>query len=107
MSVVAWRLHWLTYMNRLAPTQPCTVVLAPLEWQALYLHIHKTTAFPKKPPTVHQVVRWIAQLGGFLGRKADGEPGITVLWRGWQRLQDLAATWALIVKEQPKLMGNR
>jgi Transposase DNA-binding/Transposase Tn5 dimerisation domain len=107
MSVVAWRLHWLTYMNRLAPTQPCTVVLAPLEWQALYLHIHKTTAFPKKPPTVHQVVRWIAQLGGFLGRKADGEPGITVLWRGWQRLQDLAATWELIAKEQPKLMGNR
>jgi Transposase DNA-binding/Transposase Tn5 dimerisation domain len=107
MSVVAWRLHWLTYLNRLAPTQPCTVVLAPPEWQALYLHIHKTTAFPKKPPTVHQVVRWIAQLGGFLGRKADGEPGITVLWRGWQRLQDLAATWELIVKEQPKLMGNR
>jgi hypothetical protein len=107
MSVVAWRLHWLTYLNRLDAAQACTLALAPLEWQALYLHGHKTTAFPKKPPTVHQVVRWIAQLGGFLGRKSDGEPGITVLWRGWQRLQDLAATWELIVKDQPKLMGNR
>lgn len=107
MGVVAWRLHWLTYVNRCDPNQPCTVVLTTPEWQALYLRIHKTITFPKKLPTVHQVIRWIAQLGGFLGRKADGEPGITVIWRGWQRLQDMAATWYLIVNERPKLMGNR
>jgi len=107
MGVVAWRLHWLTYINRCDPDQPCTVVLTTPEWQALYLRIHKTMAFPKQLPTVHQVIRWIAQLGGFLGRKADGEPGITVLWRGWQRLQDMAATWYLIINERPKLMGNR
>lgn len=107
MGVVAWRLHWLTYINRYAPNQPCTVVLTTPEWQALYLRIHKTTVFPKKLPTVRQVLRWIAQLGGFLGRKSDGEPGITVIWRGWQRLQDMAATWDLIVNEQPKLVGNR
>jgi len=107
MGVVAWRLHWLTYINRCDPNQPCTVVLTTPEWQALYLRIHKTMTFPKKLPRVHQVIRWIAQLGGFLGRKADGEPGITVMWRGWQRLQDMAATWYLIVNERPKLMGNR
>jgi hypothetical protein len=107
MGVVAWRLHWLTYINRCDPNQPCTVVLTTPEWQALYLRIHKTMTFPKKLPTVHQVIRWIAQLGGFLGRKADGEPGITLIWRGWQRLQDMAATWYLIVNERPKLMGNR
>jgi hypothetical protein len=107
MSVVAWRLHWLTYINRCDPNLPCTVVLTTPEWQALYLRIHKTMTFPKKLPTVHQVIRWIAQLGGFLGRKADGEPGITVIWRGWQRLQDMAATWYLIVNERPKLVGNR
>ncbi len=107
MSVVAWRLHWLTYLNRTEPDQPCTLVLSTAEWQALYLRIHKTMAFPKKLPTVRQSVRWIAQLGGFLGRKSDGEPGVTVIWRGWQRLQDMAATWSVIVNEQPKLMGNR
>ena len=107
MGVVAWRLHWLTYINRCDPNRPCTVVLTTPEWQALYLRIHKTMTFPKKLPTVHQVIRWIAQLGGFLGRKADGEPGIMVIWRGWQRLQDMAATWYLIVNERPKLVGNR
>jgi hypothetical protein len=99
MSVVAWRLHWLTYINRAESDLPCTVVLTTVEWQALYIRIHGTTAFPESPPTVRQAVRWIAKLGGFLGRKGDGEPGITVIWRGWQRLQDIAATWYL-VKEQ-------
>ena len=102
MSVVAWRLHWLTYLNRTDPDLPCTVILTATEWQALYRRIHHTTS----PPTVRQAVRGIAQLGGFLGRKRDGEPGITVIWRGWQRLQDMADTWYL-VNEQSQLVGNR
>jgi hypothetical protein len=96
MSVIAWRLHWLTYLNRNAPDLPCTVILTATEWQALYMRIHRTTSLPSTPPTVRQAVRWIAQLGGFLGRKHDGEPGITVIWRGWQRLQDIADTWYLV-----------
>ena len=106
MSVVAWRLHWLTYINRAEPDLPCTVALTTVEWQALYTRIHHTTSLPETPPTVRQAVRWIAQLGGFLGRKRDGEPGVTVIWRGWQRLQDIAATWYL-VKEQTQLVVNR
>ena len=106
MSVIAWRLHWLTYVNRTNADLPCTTVLTVTEWQALYMRIHKTAELPETPPTVHQAVRWIAQLGGFLGRKGDGEPGVTVIWRGWQRLRDIAATWYL-VKEQSQLVGNR
>lgn len=107
MGVVAWRLHWLTYLNRTAPDLPCTHILTTIEWQALYMRIHKSTQFPPTPPTVHQAVRWIAQLGGFLGRKSDGEPGVTVIWRGWQRFQDLASTWDVVVNERPQLVGNR
>ena len=107
MSVVAWRLHWLTYINRTAPDLPCTHILTTVEWQALYLRMHHTTQFPPTPPTVRQAVRWIAQLGGFLGRKSDGEPGVTVIWWGWQRLQDLTATWEVVVTERAKLVGNR
>jgi hypothetical protein len=106
MSVVAWRLHWMTYINRTDPDLPCTVILTATEWQVLYRRIQRTPSLPSTPPTVRQAVRWIAQLGGFLGRKCDGEPGITVMWRGWQRLQDMADTWYL-VKEQSQLVGNR
>lgn len=107
MCVIAWRLQWLTYLNRTAPDLPCIHILTTVEWQALYMRMHKTTQFPEKLPTVRQAVRWIAQLGGFLGRKSDGEPGMTVIWRGWQRLQDLADTWSVIVNDQPQLVGNR
>jgi hypothetical protein len=106
MNVVAWRLMWLTYINRAEPDLPCTAILTTSEWESLYMRIHKTTQLPQSVPTVRQAVRWIAQLGGFLGRKGDGEPGVVVIWRGWQRLQDIAATWYL-VKEQTQLVGNR
>lgn len=33
--------------------------------------------------------RTVAMLGGFLGRKSDGDPGWQTLWRGWLRLLDM------------------
>lgn len=41
---------------------------------------------PKKVPTVREVIRRIAMLGGFLGRKGDGEPGVKTLWQGYARV---------------------
>ena len=35
MCVIAWRLHWLTFINRTDPDLPCTLVLTIVEWQAL------------------------------------------------------------------------
>ncbi len=93
LSIIAWRLFWMTLLARHAPEAPCTLVLAAHEWRALYAFHHKTQQVPVRPPTVGQVVLWIARLGGFLARKNDGPPGVTVLWRGWQRLSDIAAAW--------------
>ena len=44
-------------------------------------------------PTLAEAVRWIATLGGFLRRTADGPPGVTVLWRGFQALAHLTAIY--------------
>jgi Transposase DNA-binding/Transposase Tn5 dimerisation domain len=96
MGVIAWRLFWLTYINRQVSEAPCTLILAEQEWKALYSAIHRTAVLPAAPPTVRQAVRWIAQLGGFLGRKGDGEPGITTIWRGWARLTDLAEMYRIM-----------
>ncbi|RCJ23911.1 hypothetical protein A6S26_20135 [Nostoc sp. ATCC 43529] len=51
---------------------------------------------PNEVPTLEQCIRWIASLGGFLGRKGDGDPGVKTLWRGLQRLHDIAETWQLL-----------
>ena len=96
MSVIAWRLYWLTMYNRHAPDAECTAVLTEDEWKALYCIIHKTTILPNELPTVSQVTVWIAKLGGFLARKADGVPGVTVIWRGWQRLNDISDAFILL-----------
>ncbi len=92
-SVIAWRVLYATMLARTLPDAPCTALLEEGEWQALYCHIHQTTQLPPAPPTLAQAVRWIAQLGGFLGRTRDGAPGVTVLWRGFQRLIDLTAMY--------------
>lgn len=105
-SLVAWKLLWLTYLARQTPDVACTVSLQTAEWQALYAFIHRTQRLPPSPPTLHQAVRWIAQLGGFLGRKGDGEPGVKVLWRGWTRFQDIIDTWSISHPSPSKDVGN-
>ncbi|WP_281244587.1 IS4 family transposase [Thermoflavimicrobium dichotomicum] len=64
--------------------------------RTLYTAIHRTSSLPSDPSTLSTAVRWIAKLGGFLGRKSDGVPGARVLWRGFQRLQDLTFMWNIL-----------
>lgn len=74
MSIIAWRLYWLTHINRHHPDEPCTLVLANHEWQALYATIHRTTSMPQYPPSVGQVIRWIASNSQF-GKLVDKKKG--------------------------------
>ena len=88
-SVIAWRVLAATLLARAVPDLPCTVLLEAAEWQALYCAIHATLAPPAQPPSLGEAVRWLAKLGGYMGRRRDGPPGPEVLWRGLQRLVDL------------------
>jgi hypothetical protein len=98
-SIVAWRLLWLTYQARENPLLPCDTILETHEWQSLYCHFHHFSTL-EEPPSMKQAVIWIAQLGGFLARRHDGFPGVKTLWRGLQRLHDIASTWKLIHSHQ-------
>jgi len=83
--VVAWRIHCLTKMGREAPDIACDVLLTEEEWKILWAcKEHKPP--PERPPSLSWCVLAIASLGGFLGRKGDGHPGATVIWRGLLRL---------------------
>lgn len=91
--VVAWRIFHLTKLGRETPDVPCTVFFEEAEWKALYCFVRQDPKPPDQPPTLREAVRMVASLGGFLGRKSDGEPGTKSLWLGIQRLDDIAATW--------------
>jgi len=100
-SVIAWRILYATMLSRVLPGAPCTAILEPDEWQALYCRVHQTTNLPSEVPTLRQAVHWIARLGGFLDRPSDGEPGVTVLWRGFQHLTDLTIMYRIFRHPPP------
>jgi hypothetical protein len=91
--VVAWRIFHLCKLGRETPDVPCTVYFEEIEWQALVGFINKDPIPPPQPPTLREAMRMTASLGGFLGRKGDGEPGTQTLWLGLQRLDDIAEAW--------------
>jgi hypothetical protein len=94
-AIVAWRVLWLTLQARETPDAPCTLVFEEHEWKVLCAHTQKHQRMPAQPPTLREAVRMTARLGGFLGRKGDGEPGPKTLWRGLRRLDDLTTGWRL------------
>jgi hypothetical protein len=77
----------LRMVGRAYPEVSCEVLCEPREWQTLYTmqqHCHP----PPTPPLLREMVRSLAQLGGFFTRRGDGEPGIKAIWQGYQRLHD-------------------
>ena len=93
-SIIAWKLLQLTHYSRISPQDPATSLLSQTECNVLYSVTHST------PVQLHsfntqKATQWLAQLGGFMGRKVDKYPGPTHVWRGWQRLQDFTHMFTL------------
>ena len=96
--IVAWRILHLTHLGRETPEVPCSVFFEEAQWKALFLFKTKNPDFIKKCPTLYEAIRMVASLGGFLGRKCDGDPGTKSLWLGLQRLDDITASF-LVFRE--------
>ena len=66
----------MTYLVRVDPNQSPTVAFSPAEIAVLE-RLATTQKDPAGHPlTLRDAVRAMAKLGGFLGRKSDGEPGV-------------------------------
>jgi hypothetical protein len=94
--VVAWRICHLVKLGREVPHVAASVYFEEAEWKALLAYTTKDPAPPAQPPTLGEAIRLVAKLGGFRGRKSDGDPGTEVMWRGLQRLDDITQTWQLL-----------
>jgi hypothetical protein len=84
--VVAWRVEYVKHLSRQQPEAAPTTVFSEDECRAIEL------VFPKHAQSLdlRKVTALVAQLGGHQGRKGDGPPGSIVLWRGLQRIEDIA-----------------
>jgi len=91
LSVVAVRVFQLRCALESAPEAPAEQVATTAEITVLSRQLDRTP----RGLSVREFVRGVAGLGGFLGRKHDGEPGVRALWRGYQRLQDMVRGYEL------------
>jgi hypothetical protein len=90
--IVAWRVTYLTKLGRETPDVPCTVFFEEAQWQAVVFYFTKAPP-PAQVPSLRTIQLLVAQMGGFLGRKADGPPGTKSMWLGLQRLDDITEMW--------------
>jgi hypothetical protein len=85
LSAVAVRVFQMRCALDHEPGAPAAVVGSAAEVDLVRRLVrHSGTGF-----TAREFIRGVAELGGFLGRTRDGEPGVRALWRGYQRLQDM------------------
>lgn len=81
-SVLSVRLLQLKQVARKEPESPAAQVV-PKRWLEALPRVLRR---PRKIETVREFIRALASLGGFLGRKCDGEPGWQTIWRGLDSL---------------------
>jgi hypothetical protein len=87
-SIIGVRLMQVAYLARVQPDLPATEVFSAVEIQVLHVRVTKALPPHGQAPTLRDTVRMLGKLGGHLGRKGDGEPGVLVLWRSWMRLYE-------------------
>jgi hypothetical protein len=103
-SVVAWQILYITYLARLAPELDARVVFTEEEISALKLK--NAVKASSAPVTIYTAMIWVASLGGFLGRKRDGMPGVKTIWRGLYALDFLVMGYIMARKEFTNLSKN-
>jgi hypothetical protein len=102
MSVEAVRLVQLKAAARTAPTRRAEDFVPPV-WVRVLMAARKLRSSARL--TVGEFYREMAKLGGFIGRKGDGEPGWITIWRGWEKLHMLVRGSELAAQFERKKCG--
>ena len=93
-TVIAWQMLRLRDASRRAEPVPAAQILTATQMRVL------RALRPRLKPdcSAAEALRAIATLGGFMGRKSDGNPGWRTLWAGWE---------SLLIAEAGFLIGKR
>jgi len=80
INPIAVTLLGMRHFARACPDRPATGWLTPMQMRAVRILRPKLSP----SPTIREAIRAIASIGGFLGRKGDGEPGWRTIWAGFR-----------------------
>jgi len=92
--IMAWRILALIKLGRALPNAPASLIYTPEELELL-TRSQKKPSKPISELTLQEANRMTAKLGGWWGRRGDGEPGAETLAAGLRRLQDMTIGWRL------------
>lgn len=100
LSGVAFELLRYKYLARIRPNLPAADYFLPDHLYVLELKIKMNRwRAPPGPMTLNTAVKTIAQIGGYMARKHDGEPGAKTLWLGWNEVCAIAEMLPILRKE--------
>jgi hypothetical protein len=103
-AIIAWKIMYLCRLGRECPGLNCEIIFEPSEWKSVYMTVrHKDP--PQTPPSVNEMVRMIASLGGYVIRRST-QPGTQTLWLGLQRVYDLSTAWETFGPDCQKSCGE-
>jgi hypothetical protein len=94
LAVVAVRLLQIKHQAKVDPDAPATRIVPARYVRTLAARLKR----PHEKMTAREFWRETARMGGFLGRKGDGDPGWLTLWRGWEELEVLTEGFELAEK---------
>ncbi len=95
LTVVAWRVEYLKGICRTDPEGSAQKYFTPSEWMAIMAFLRKPVD-PSNPPTTKEFMIAIAQLGGYINKKSQGDPGSKTICEAWRVL-------TLLSKPLPRL----
>lgn len=104
MAAVAMRIERLKYLARNSPAEPATVELTRNEIDATIVLRRPNGYKIGDTPTIAQVVRWIADLGGYTGKSSGGPPGSIVIGRGLREVGTISQAVERINFYQSKII---
>lgn len=91
-KIIAWRVMYVTHLNRESPSLPCSILFEDYEWKPVWSVVTKKP-LPKTTPTLAQFMPLLTQLGGYNNRATEPPPGPQVMWVAIRRMTDLAIAW--------------
>lgn len=90
--IIAWRVMYLTHLNRECPSLPCDAVFEDCEWMSVW-KVTTQEEIPETPPPLSEFMRLLTRLGGYNNRPSEPPPGPQTVWVGIRRMCDFATAW--------------
>ena len=92
--IAAWRTLLACRLGRGCPEMDCGVLFEASEWRSVWAVTHRGEPVPSQAPPLSEMIQCVAVLGGYIPRGPHGlPPGVETVWKGLQRMRDLALGW--------------